>query len=270
MGRVVVTGPSEARAKVSAGEASTARQTSDYAKRHLAAWVPVHYDQVMYATDSYDTFIWNVQKPILRAVAASTSPAEGGLRFLDFACGTGRITSALEDLAAQSLGVDISPDMIAAATVKAPKSRFRAGDILTEPDVAEGPFDLITAFRFFVNTEDEMREMVMPVLTRLLAGPDSRLVFNVHMNSTHFVPNYVYRRLHGWPGYRTMSYRQASRLARSAGLEVVELYGFGLLPERLHRGRIARAARWIDRKTAGKTPFRLLCRDLVLVCRLRG
>jgi Methylase involved in ubiquinone/menaquinone biosynthesis len=267
---VGVTLAGEVPVNVDEGADVTARQTSDYAKRHLAAWVPVHYDQVMYAADSYDTFIWKVQQPFLRATAASMASREGGLRYLDFACGTGRITSALEDLAGESVGLDISPDMLAAATVKAPRSRFRAGDILAEPDLATGPYDLITAIRFFVNTEGEMRRRVMPVLSALLAGRDSRLVFNVHMNALHFIPNYVYRRLHGWPGYRTMTYWQARRLAHEAGLEIVELYGFGLVPERLHRGRLARAARWVDRKTAGKTPFSLFCRDLVLVCRLRA
>lgn len=257
---------------MSAGPASdaSARQTSDYAKRHLAAWVPVHYDQVMYAADSYDTYMWQVQRPFIRRIVETMTAPAGGLRYLDFACGTGRITGALEDLASESLGLDISPDMVAAAAAKSTRASFRAGDILSEPELLSGPFDLITAFRFFVNTEDDMRRRVMPALGALLAGRDSRLVMNVHMNSMHFIPNYVYRRLHGWPGWRTMSYWHARRLAREAGLEVVDLYGFGLLPERLHRGRLSRAARWIDRKTAGKTPFRLFCRDLVLVCRLRG
>ncbi len=252
------------------GADATARQTSDYAKRHLAAWVPVHYDQVMYAADSYDTFMWKVQRPFVRAMVESMAPREGGLRYLDFACGTGRITSALEDLAGESMGLDISPDMVEAAAAKSTSTSFRSGDILAEPELLSGRFDLITAFRFFVNTEDDMRRRVMPALGALLAGRDSRLVFNVHMNTLHFIPNHVYRRLHGWPGRRTMSYPNARRLAREAGLEVVGLYGFGLVPERLHRGPLAQVARWIDRKTAGKTPFRLFCRDLVVVCRLRA
>jgi SAM-dependent methyltransferase len=249
------------------GSKLSADQSSAYARMHLAGWVPVNYDQVIYAADS---FIWSLERPFLREVAASLEPSTGGLRLLDFACGTGRIVSALEDLVAQSLGVDISQDMISAAATKAPRTQFRAGDILTQPDLAPGPFDLITAMRFFLNTEDEMRSPVMLALRGLLPTPESRLVFNVHMNSVHFIPNSIYRRLHGWPPYRTMSYWQGRRLAREAGLEVVELHGFGLVPERLHRGPLARAARWLDRKTAGRTPIGWACRDMVFVCRLRG
>lgn len=242
--------------------------SSAYAQMHLAAGVSQHYDQVMYAADSYDSLIWSLERPLLRAVAASMVAPTGGLRLLDFACGTGRIISALEDLAGASLGVDISPDMLSAAREKTRHSVLRAGDILAHPDLAPGPYDLITAIRFFLNTEDEMRRRVMPVLTALLAGPDSRLVFNVHMNTVNLLPNHLYRSLHGWPAYRSMTVWQARRLARDAGLEVLELHGFGLVPERLYRGPLARIARWVDRKSSGGSPVGWMCRDLVFVCRL--
>jgi len=222
----------------------------------------------MYAADTYDSFIWSLEEPFLRSVASSLAQPPGGLRFFDFACGTGRITGALEDLSTESLGVDISPHMLSVAQAKAPRTQFRAGDILAQPDLAPGPYDLITAVRFFLNTEDEMRRHVMPILRALLAGPDSRLVFNIHMNTLNLLPNRVYRRLHRWPPFRTMTYWQARNLVREAGLEIVELHGFGLVPERLHRGSLAQAARWVDRKAAGRTPLNWVCRDLVFVCRL--
>lgn len=242
--------------------------SSPYAQMHLADGVSEHYDQVMYAPDSYDTLIWSLERPFLRSVAASMVRPPGGLRFLDFACGTGRIISALEDLASVSLGVDISPDMLSAARTKVQHSDLRVGDILTDPHVAPGPYDLITSIRFFVNTEEEMRRRVMPSLRNLLAGPDSRLVFNIHMNTINLLPNRLYRLIHGWPPYRSMTVWQAQRLARDAGLEILELHGFGLLPARLHRGGLARAARWFDQLAAGRSPINWLCRDLVFVCRL--
>jgi SAM-dependent methyltransferase len=242
--------------------------SSPYAQRHIGDWVPQHYDQVMYAAESYDSLIWSLERPFIRAVAASTVAPSGGLRLLDFACGTGRIIGALEDLAGASLGVDISPDMLSAARVKVQRSELRVGDILTDPAVAPGPYDLITAIRFFVNTEDEMRRRVMPALRALLAGPDSRLVFNIHMNTVNLLPNRLYRLMHGWPPYRSMTVWQARRLCRDSGLDILELHGFGLLPERLHRGRAGRAARWVDRLAAGRSPINWMCRDLVFVCRL--
>ena len=249
---------------------ASAEVASPYAQMHLAGWVPVHYDEVMYATDSYDTFIWGLERPFLRSVAGSlTLPAGDALRYLDFACGTGRITCALEDLAIESLGVDISPDMVSAAEAKSRHSSFSVGDILEHPGIAPGPYDLITAMRFFVNTEDEMRTRVMPALSAKLAGRHSRLVFNVHMNTINLLPAQLYRRLHGWPPYRSMTYWQAKRLVRDAGLDVVEVHGFGFLPSRLHRGPLAGISGWVDRRLSGRTPFNWLCRDLVFVCRPR-
>jgi SAM-dependent methyltransferase len=239
-----------------------------YVQRHLADWVPVHYDEVMYAPDSYDSFIWSLEEPVLRAVASALVRPPTGLRFLDFACGTGRIIGALEGFATECLGVDTSPQMLSAARKKVPGAQFRAADIVAEPEAVPGPYDLITAMRFFVNTEDEMRRRVMPILGGLLAGPDSRLVFNIHMNTLNLLPNRVYRRLHGWPPFRSMTYWQARNLLRESGLEIAELHGFGLAPQRLHRGLLASTSRWVDRRGAGRTPLSWVCRDLVFVCRM--
>lgn len=245
------------------------RHASAYAQLHMAGWVARHYDDVMYAGESYDSFIWSVERPVLRRAVAAMRRPRGPFRYLDFACGTGRIVSALEDLADQALGVDISSDMLSAAGAKVEHARLRAGDLLEDPDLAAGPYDLVTAFRFFLNTEPEMRARVMPALASRLAGPDARLIFNIHQNKLGMLVNAAWRRLHGWPALHALTYWDARRLTRSAGLEIEAWYGFGLFPDRLYRGRSGPIARAVDRLLAGRTPLRWLSRDLVFVCRRR-
>ena len=49
--------------------------------------------------------------------------------------------------------IDVSPDMLALAGARCPRARLIRGDVTTTPGLAPGPFDLITAFRFFLNAE---------------------------------------------------------------------------------------------------------------------
>lgn len=105
---------------------------------------------------------------------------QGPQRYLDFACGTGRITEQVAPLAKQSTGVDISPTMIEEARKKCPKTRFQLAD-LTQEDPDLGDFDLITSFRFFGNAQDDLRDAALKALVRRLA-PGGHLLINSHRN----------------------------------------------------------------------------------------
>lgn len=80
-----------------------------YAERHCAGWMPTYYDAVVYDSASYDAFIWHLQKPILVRVFRSLASVRERLKYLDFACGTGRVIAAVEGIAAESVGLDIPP-----------------------------------------------------------------------------------------------------------------------------------------------------------------
>src|SRR5262245_37552937 len=73
-------------------------------------------------------------------------------RYLDFACGTGRLTAVVAPMAMDVVGIDVSRSMLKAAASKLPSARFVCGDITTE-DLHLGSFDLVTTFRFFGNAE---------------------------------------------------------------------------------------------------------------------
>lgn len=105
---------------------------------------------------------------------------QGPQHYLDFACGTGRITEQVAQLAARSTAVDISPTMIQEARKKCPQTTFHLAD-LTQQDPDLGQFDLITSFRFFGNAQDELREGALQAITKRLAR-GGHLIINSHRN----------------------------------------------------------------------------------------
>ena len=101
---------------------------------------------------------------------------------LDFACGTGRIIEFMSGHTTESTGVDVSPSMLAEARGKGIDARLIEADITDSDELAGETFNLITAFRFFLNAEPELRASAITALGKRLA-PDGVLVFNNHHNS---------------------------------------------------------------------------------------
>ena len=101
-------------------------------------------------------------------------------RYLDFACGTGRITRRVEAMATESYGVDLSQTMLDAARAKCCRTHFVCAD-LSKDSLQLGEFDLITAFRFFGNAQDELRDSAMAAIRRHLRL-GGYLIINNHRN----------------------------------------------------------------------------------------
>ena len=104
----------------------------------------------------------------------------GVSRYLDFACGTARITQTVAPFAEEAIGVDISPSMLDEARRKCPKVTFVQADLTSETNDLGG-FDLATAFRFFGNAQPTLREEALDVLSRLVR-PGGYLIINNHRN----------------------------------------------------------------------------------------
>ena len=87
----------------------------------------------------------------------------------------------LEEYASRAVGVDISPDMIAYAKKRVKKAELIVAD-LTKHDVLAGQrFDMITAFRIFLNAGPELSDEIINVLMPKL-GEDGVFIFNFHGN----------------------------------------------------------------------------------------
>jgi len=240
-----------------------------------------YYDGVLYGPRSYDSWLWCLERIYLMHVLDRhfrvTRP-----RYLDFACGSGRVIAALEGgRMAESTGIDVSPSMLELARAKLQWSRIVGGDATTDPSLLEGPYDLITAFRFFLNADGALRARALTTLHGALAD-DGLLVLNVHGNATSLrAISLLARRLRrrppdggggadgaDSPEPRQLSFSAMRRLLHRHGFEVTEVRGFGVLTERLHRLLTPRLHARLQRLlTLG--PGKYLAVDLVLVCRKR-
>ncbi len=151
----------------------------DYRKLHDAIGKGKSYE-ANFGQLNYRAFTWSWEKKILCEVLQKYFHGEG-IRYLDFACGTGRIISFLESKVTEAYGVDVSKSMLAVARQKVRKAKLTEAD-LTKISIFKGTkFNLISTFRFFLNAQPELRKEAISSLSHLL-DKDGYLVFNIHMN----------------------------------------------------------------------------------------
>lgn len=192
----------------------------DYRESHLDKGV--RYDASL-AESPFDAYMASWERKHLPDVVRRFFP-DGPQRYLDFACGTGRITEQVAPMARQSTGVDISPTMIEEARKKCPQTRFHLAD-LTQQDPDLGEFDLITSFRFFGNAQDELREGALRAITKRLTR-GGHLVINSHRN-----PRALYALLNrmtgGTAGSMDLHLPKLRGLLERHGLDIVWLQPIG-------------------------------------------
>lgn len=263
----------EAEYPASTAKSAQSQLVTRYSERFVNPDAVESYQQNEYAPDSYASFIWELQKPFLKKTIQSRF-SDRPLRLLDFACGTGRIISFLEDFAHSSEGVDISPAMLARAAGVCRKSKLEAGDICTNVNLAKGPFDVISAFRFLLNADADVRRKVLASLRQRIAE-DGLLIINLHGNSRSLRHFAVMRRRKliecGKSPSSIMvaeeSLEDMRALLRESGFEIVEEAGFGIMPPALDRTFLRPLSRGIDRLLSEKKPGRRFCIDVIFVCR---
>lgn len=151
--------------------------TDDYRASHLERGAT--YDAYL-STVPFDAYMAAWEKKYLPHIVKGLFPGSKPARYLDFACGTGRVIETVAPLSASALGVDISPSMLKVAQEKISGASFKLAD-LTNDDVEIGKFDLVTSFRFFGNAQDELRSKALKaIVARMNSG--AYLVINSHRN----------------------------------------------------------------------------------------
>ena len=182
----------------------------------------------------HQALLWAREQRILDRILRRHAPRRP-LRYLDFACGTGRILTLLAPRMATTVGVDIAPSML--AEVRAPGVDLIAADPTREQVLGDQRFDVITAFRFFANAEPALRDEAMALLARHLA-PDGLLIFNNHRHAG-IVTRRLRRSGEGMPA------EQVDALVRRHGLRRIVRAWTGVLPlsdRRMLPGRVAAPA----------------------------
>ncbi len=168
------------------------------------------------AGSPWDDYLARAEAHHLEHVFRHVLPQRIG-RSLDFACGTGRITRQVEGHVFESWGVDVSPSMLEQARRKCLRTELRQID-LTRSQLGTEPFDLVTAFRFFGNAQDELRGAALAAMQRCLR-PDGWLVIDNHRNPNGLAP--LLRRLTGGPRDLDLTHGKLRRLLHAAGFRIV-------------------------------------------------
>lgn len=201
-----------------------------YRTIHLGARKARSYDEDLWDPRAAKGLEWLVEQRLLADVLRA-DVAPGPRSVADFACGTGRVLEFLGRSFPSPVGIDISPDMLALARDRCPRATLILGDVTTTPGLASGPFDLVTAFRFFLNAEPDLQSEVLAWMRESLR-PGGLVVANFHLNPRSVRGAYL--RLRMTPAARTpmMSLGDTRRLFAVHGFTVRRILGYSFLPYR--------------------------------------
>jgi ubiquinone/menaquinone biosynthesis C-methylase UbiE len=196
-------------------------QTHDYRDSHQNRGDV--YDESL-ALDPFDAYMhaWeqkHIHDLLRRHIPESTSRC----RYLDFACGTGRVTAIIAPLVRETVGVDVSESMLKVAKTKIPNARFLHIDLTSTPFESES-FDLVSAFRFFGNADPGLREDALAALYRSLR-PGGLLLTNNHRNPGS-VMNLV-QRVQRRPLHVDLKFSRFAQLLENAGFDTVATRAIG-------------------------------------------
>jgi SAM-dependent methyltransferase len=210
-----------------------------YSEKFREATAAAEYEG-FYIAGTADHAIWTHERRILTDLLARHRKKWTACDYLDFACGTGRIIEFMESRVTTSRGIDISPEMLRLAAPKLQRSELICSDI-TKSDAPEGMYDLITAFRFFLNAEPSLRVAVIKALATRLKNSESMLVLTNHGNPVSYKGAL-------WPIHRTrqllfgpqpfgnyLTHKQIKHLLDESGLHIVERFGCGIISPRLFK-----------------------------------
>jgi 2-polyprenyl-3-methyl-5-hydroxy-6-metoxy-1,4-benzoquinol methylase len=232
-------------------------------------------------SNRFELAIYDLERRILRDLHTRLLGGASDVRYLDFACGTGRILSVFRDRIGRRVGIDTSAYQLEVAQRKDPAAHLICGNLVTQPELLAGRrFDLITCFRLLLHLEPEYR---VPVLRRIREhlGPSGWLIADNHMNRysalglaalfAHKVLR-VPRKPFVPPGRRgisaTLSEAEMRRALGEAGFEVVEVHRLFVLPG--HGSVMMLPRRWLVALEGllGRVPgVRRLSKNQIYVCR---
>jgi ubiquinone/menaquinone biosynthesis C-methylase UbiE len=209
----------------------------DYRQSHLSKGGT--YDEAIDGSP-FDAYMARWEAEYLREIVPLLTQGRG--RYVDFACGTGRITATVSPLVAESVGIDISESMLAIAQQKCPSTRFVCADLARQTaDLGLGLFDLATSFRFFGNAEDDLRVAALGAISRVLRR-GGHLIINSHRNP-HAIGSLL-QALGAGPHGMDLNYWKISRMLRDQGFRIVSArpIGFWVYRSRLRNERTLTSA----------------------------
>jgi SAM-dependent methyltransferase len=201
----------------------------DYRLSHAEQGYGAKYIQTFQS--GYCAALWErVERPIVEEIFRSIGGADRNC--LDFACGTGRITSVAARFFGMVVGVDVSEPMLACAE-PCQNVRHLLVDITRKP--LKERFHVVSAFRFFLNAEDSLRrDALLAIRLHLVEG--GRIVCNIHLNATSpaGMASRLLNAISGHTTHNTFSLEQMKELLADAGFLVEKIIPYGFLPRPGH------------------------------------
>jgi predicted TPR repeat methyltransferase len=178
----------------------------------------------------YNYYQWECREKKLLTDTLIALRDQGCSEYLDFACGTGRILQVAETIYGSTTGVDVSETMLAQAKAQIVDSALICQD-LTKTGL-EKKFDIVTAFRFFNNAEDELKIDVLNALKNQLTE-NGKLVFNIHRSSNGFL--HTISKIRNRSDFSKenpyVGLNEITKLVEDAGFEIEHVNWYSLLPK---------------------------------------
>jgi len=207
-----------------------ARNISTYSESHLGKGRGEIYDTKLFGGEQYTNAIWELEKNILDIILEKAKRGS----YLDFACGTGRVVEYLESRFEHSYGLDVSPDMLKVAREKLKRTELIEKDIFNQGMKGlENKFDVITAFRFFSNAENELKKQAINKIETMLRSAGF-LFFNIHQHvfSFNFLLEEIKRFFNKDKGLRGnwLTVFGVKNLVSESSLKIVAVYSYAVLP----------------------------------------
>lgn len=176
-------------------------------------------------------------------------PSGARIRALDVGCGDGRLDAMLEPLG-ELHGVDVSPELVAAAADTAPHGRFQVADGTRLP-FADDAFDLTFTVCVLHHVEPPERLGYLRELARVTRTGGLVVVFE--HNPLNPLTRLVVRRCAFDEGVELVGRRSLCRSAKAAGLTVEETRYILFFP--WTRAPFRRLERWLAPLPAGAQYF---------------
>ena len=209
---------------------------SSYRYSHIDKGHGSRYDSDLFSEGRYDFGVWQIEKWVLKKLICKYFHGIVD-NYIDFACGTGRITCFMEKFCKNSIGIDISEDMLSLAKSLCKNSTFLLIDITTEKVISKNlhKINLVTAFRFFLNAEPDLRRKTLVALHEILCN-EGYLIFNIHgvRNSLLFIVDFA-RRLLGLSVGNSLLIAEVYSMLEECGFKIIDMRSVCYLPRIVNR-----------------------------------
>ncbi len=238
----------------------------DYRDSHKGPSKVKEYDPQFWISGTTNHLFWEIERILLKEIIDKMDPYPK--RALDFACGTGRVLSFLEKHIEETHGVDISSDMLRLARSRCKSSSLIEGDLTTNPALLDKRFDLVTAFRFFLNAQPTLRKSALEAIA-LRLKKDGLLVANFHLNPLSLTGGYLRFRylLKGTKRRAMLTLNEAKAILEDSGFEPVEVRGYGYLFHRRKYVRFIRLRAPLEKVLSRTNPLPSLAMNFLIAAK---